>query len=188
MTFVLSSCSQVNSAATVGNQEIALKELQSQVDLILSERNAVDTSQMQLETGEDLTRTQLSYLISNLIIEELAKEQNIVITASEFESYKSQIFENIGGEANLPNVLVNASIPSTGLDQVLRRDLVLRKISEKESAAGADESTVNSKIEALVTEKAKSLKVTINPRYGVWDVKTLSVVAAEPAGDAVTDK
>ena len=188
IAFVLSGCSQVNSAATVGNQEIALNELQSQVDLILSERNAVDTSQMQLETGEDLTRTQLSYLISNLIIEELAKEQNIVITASEFESYKSQIFENIGGEANLPNVLVNASIPSTGLEQVLRRDLVLRKISEKESAAGADESTVNSKIEALVTEKAKSLKVTINPRYGVWDVKTLSVVAAEPAGDAVTDK
>ena len=188
IAFVLSGCSQVNSAATVGDREIALKELQSQVDLILSERNAVDTSQMQLETGEDLTRTQLSYLISNLIIEELAKEQNIEITASELESYKSQIFENIGGEANLPNVLVNASIPSTGLDQVLRRDLVLRKISEKESAAGADESTVNSKIEALVTEKAKSLKVTINPRYGVWDVKTLSVVAAEPAGDAVTDK
>lgn len=188
IAFVLSGCSQVNSAATVGDRDIALKELQSQVDLILSERNAVDTSQMQLETGEDLTRTQLSYLISNLIIEELAKEQNIEITASELESYKSQIFENIGGEANLPNVLVNASIPSTGLEQVLRRDLVLRKISEKESAAGADESTVNSKIEALVTEKAKSLKVTINPRYGVWDVKTLSVVAAEPAGDAVTDK
>jgi len=188
IAFVLSGCSQVNSAATVGDREIALKELQSQVDLILSERNAVDTSQMQLETGEDLTRTQLSYLISNLIIEELAKEQNIEITASELESYKSQIFENIGGEANLPNVLVNASIPSTGLEQVLRRDLVLRKISEKESAAGADESTVNSKIEALVTEKAKSLKVTINPRYVVWDVKTLSVVAAEPAGDAVTDK
>ena len=188
IAFVLSGCSQVNSAATVGDREIALKELQSQVDLILSERNAVDTSQMQLETGEDLTRTQLSYLISNLIIEELAKEQNIEITASELESYKTQIFENIGGEANLPNVLVNASIPSTGLEQVLRRDLVLRKISEKESAAGADESTVNSKIEALVTEKAKSLKVTINPRYGVWDVKTLSVVAAEPAGDAVTDK
>ena len=188
IAFVLSGCSQVNSAATVGDREIALKVLQSQVDLILSERNAVDTSQMQLETGEDLTRTQLSYLISNLIIEELAKEQNIEITASELESYKSQIFENIGGEANLPNVLVNASIPSTGLEQVLRRDLVLRKISEKESAAGADESTVNSKIEALVTEKAKSLKVTINPRYGVWDVKTLSVVAAEPAGDAVTDK
>jgi hypothetical protein len=52
MTFVLSGCSQVNSAATVGNQEIALNELQSQVDLILSERNAVDTSQMQLELGK----------------------------------------------------------------------------------------------------------------------------------------
>jgi len=85
-------------------------------------------------------------------------------------------------------VLVNASIPSSGLDDVLRRDLVLRKISEKETAAGADEASVNEKIQTLVTDKANALKVTVNPRYGTWDAKTLTVVATEPAGDAVTDK
>ena len=187
-TFFLAGCSQANSAATIGESEIALKELQTQVDLILAERNGVDTSQMQLESGEALTRSQLSYMISNVIIAELAKDQKIEITASELESYKAQIFANIGGEANLPSVLVNASIPSSGLDDVLRRDLVLRKISEKETAAGADEASVNEKIQALVTEKANALKVTVNPRYGTWDAKTLTVVAAEPAGDAVTDK
>ncbi len=187
-TFFLAGCSQANSAATIGESEIALKELQNQVDLILAERNGVDTSQMQLESGEALTRSQLSYMISNVIIAELAKDQKIEITTSELESYKAQIFANIGGEANLPSVLVNASIPSSGLDDVLRRDLVLRKISEKETAAGADEASVNEKIQALVTDKANALKVTVNPRYGTWDAKTLTVVAAEPAGDAVTDK
>jgi len=187
-TFFLAGCSQANSAATIGESEIALKELQTQVDLILAERNGVDTSQMQLESGEALTRSQLSYMISNVIIAELAKDQKIEITASELESYKAQIFANIGGEANLASVLVNASIPSSGLDDVLRRDLVLRKISEKETAAGADEASVNEKIQALVTDKANALKVTVNPRYGTWDAKTLTVVAAEPAGDAVTDK
>ncbi len=187
-TLFLSGCSQVNSAASIGDREIALKELQTQVDLILSEREGVDTSQMQLESGEALTRSQLSYLISNIIIEELAKDQKIEITASELESYKSQIFANIGGEANLPKVLVNASIPSSALEEVLRRDLVLRKISDKEIAAGADQATVNEKIQSLVTDKATTLKVTVNPRYGTWDLKTLSVVAAEPAGDAVTNK
>ena len=125
---------------------------------------------------------------SNVIIAELAKDQKIEITTSELESYKAQIFANIGGEANLPSVLVNASIPSSGLDDVLRRDLVLRKISEKETAAGADEASVNEKIQTLVTDKANALKVTVNPRYGTWDAKTLTVVATEPAGDAVTDK
>ena len=187
-TLFLAGCSQANSAATIGESEIALKDLQTQVDLILVERNAVDTSQMQLETGEALTRSQLSYMISNVIIEELAKDQKIEISASEIESYKAQIFANIGGEANLPNVLVNASIPSTGLEDVLRRDLILRKISERETAAGADETTVNEKIQSLVTDKANALKVTVNPRYGSWDATTLTVVETEPAGDAVTDK
>ena len=187
-TIFTAGCSQVNSAATIGDRKIALDDLQTQVDLILLEREGVDTSQMQLEGGEALTRSQLSYMISNIIIEELAKDQKIEITPSELESYKAQIFANIGGEANLPSVLVNASIPSTALEEVLRRDLVLRKISEKESAAGADQASVNALIQSLVTEKANALKVVVNPRYGTWDAENLTVVAAEPAGDAVTDK
>ena len=187
-TFFMAGCSQVNSAATIGDRKIALDDLQTQVDLILLEREGVDTSQMQLESGEALTRSQLSYMISNIIIEELAKDHKIEITPSELESYKAQIFANIGGEANLPSVLVNASIPSTALEEVLRRDLVLRKISEKESAAGADQASLNALIQSLVTEKANALKVVVNPRYGTWDAENLTVVAAEPAGDAVTDK
>ena len=187
-TIFTAGCSQVNSAATIGDRKIALDDLQTQVDLILLEREGVDTSQMQLESGEALTRSQLSYMISNIIIEELAKDQKIEITPSELESYKAQIFANIGGEANLPSVLVNASIPSTALEEVLRRDLVLRKISEKESAAGADQASVNALIQSLVTEKANALKVVVNPRYGTWDAENLTVVATEPAGDAVTDK
>ncbi len=187
-TVALTGCSKVDSAATVGDAQIALSDLQSQVDLILSEREGVDTSQMQLEDGEALTRSQLSYMISNLIIEGVAKDEKIEITTSEIEAYKTEIYTNIGGQENLPNVLVSAAIPSTSLDDVLRRDLILRKIGQKQSAAGSDDAAVNASIQKLVTDKANSLKVTVNPRYGTWDVNTLTVVAAEPAGDAVTDK
>ncbi len=184
----LTGCSKVDSAATVGDREIALSDLQSQVDLILKEREGVDTTQMQLEDGEALTRSQLSYMISNAIIEDVAKDEKIEISASEIEAYKIEIYTNIGGEANLPNVLVSAAIPSTSLDDVLRRDLVLRKLTEQQSASGADETTINTFIQKLVTDKAKALKVTVNPRYGKWDESTLTVVAAEASGDAVTDK
>ena len=127
-------------------------------------------------------------MISNLIIEGVAKDEKIEITTSEIEAYKTEIYTNIGGQENLPNVLVSAAIPSTSLDDVLRRDLILRKIGQKQSAAGSDDAAVNASIQKLVTDKANSLKVTVNPRYGTWDVNTLTVVAAEPAGDAVTDK
>ena len=185
---LLSGCSQVDSAATVGETKFELSELQTQIDTILAERKDVDTSQMQLETGEALTRSQLAYMISNLIIDEVAKSEKIEVSNSDLEAYKVEIYANIGGEANLPNILVNASIPSSGLEEVLRRDLVLRKLSERETAAGGDSAAVNEKIQGLVTEMANKLKVTVNPRYGTWDATTLTVVAAEPAGDAVTDK
>ena len=185
---VLTGCSQANSAASVGDTKIKLSELQSQIDAILEERKAVDTSQMQLETGDALSRSQLSYMISNLIIAELAKIEKIQVSASDLEAYKVEILANIGGEANLPNILVNASIPASGLEEVLKRDLVLRKLSEREAAAGSDSETANQKIQNLVTDMANKLKVTVNPRYGTWDATTLTIVAAEPAGDAVTDK
>lgn len=187
-TLALTGCSNVDSAATVGDTAISLTDLQAQIELINSERKSVDTSQMQLESGDGLSRSQLSYMISNIVIDALAKDEDIEVSNSEIESYKVEIFTNIGGEENLPNVLVSASIPSTALNDVLRRDLILRKLTEKQAAAGADESTINSSIQKLVTDKANQLKVTVNPRYGTWDSQTLTVVAAEPAGDAVTDK
>lgn len=178
----------MNSAATVGDVEIGLEELQSQVDSILAQRKEVDTSQMQLETGDALTRNQLSFLISNILIDEIAKDAEIEIANSELEAYKIEIYQNIGGEEMLPSVLVNAAIAPESLDAVLKRDLILRKISAAAQEAGSDDAAINQLIEGLVAEKANDLKIVINPRYGIWDSKTFAVVPAEPAGDAVTDK
>lgn len=188
LALLLTGCSQMNSAATVGDVEIGLEELQSQVDSILAQREEVDTSQMQLETGDALTRNQLSFMISNILIDEIAKDADIEIANSELEAYKVEIYQNIGGEEMLPSVLVNAAIAPESLDAVLKRDLILRKISAAAQEAGSDDAAINQLIEGLVSEKANSLKILINPRYGIWDNKTFAVVPAEPAGDAVTDK
>lgn len=188
LALILTGCSQMNSAATVGDVEITLKELQSQLDSILAQREAVDTSQMQLESGDALARNQLSFMISNILIEEIAKDAEIKIAKSELEAYKVEIYQNIGGEEMLPSVLVNAAIAPESLDNVLRRDLILRKISSAAKDAGSDDAAINQLIEGLVSEKANSLKIVVNPRYGIWDSKSFAVVPAEPAGDAVTDK
>lgn len=184
----LTGCSGVDSAATVGSTKISLKELQSSVDTILAERGKVDTSQMQLQTGADLTRAQLTFMISTMVIEKVAADQKISITSADVEAYKTQIYVNIGGSKNLPGVLVNAAIPSTSLDSVLRRDLILQKISDAEKAKGSDDATVSAAIQKLVVDKADQLKISVNPRYGTWDSTTFSVVAKEPAGNAVTTK
>jgi hypothetical protein len=84
--------------------------------------------------------------------------------------------------------LVNASIAPEALDDVLRRDLILRKIGTTLAESGADDATINQAIQTLVTRKSDELKVVVNPRYGIWDPATISVIGTEPAGDAVTNK
>ncbi len=187
LALALTGCSNMDSAASVGDEEIALTELQSQIDSIISERQKVDTSQMQLIEGEELTRNQLSFLISNIIINAIATEESIEITKSDIESYRLEVIQNIGGEAALPTTLVSAQIAPEALDEVLKRDLILQRISEAASQAGADQNTVSELIRKLVTDKATELGITINPRYGTWDAENFAIVPTDPAGDAVTN-
>jgi FKBP-type peptidyl-prolyl cis-trans isomerase (trigger factor) len=177
----------MDSAATVGEQEIALSDLQSQVDSILAERELVDTSQMQLVEGEELTRNQLSFMISNLVINAIADEEKIQVTKSDIDSYRIEVIQNIGGEAALPTTLVNAQIAPETLEDVLRRDLILRRISDAASQTGADESMVSQIIRKMVTDKATELGIVVNPRYGTWDKENFAIVPTEPAGDAVNN-
>ena len=188
LSFMLAGCSNAGVAATVGNKSITLKDFQAQIDSILQERKAVDTSQMQLETGEDLARSHLSYMIAILVIDSIGEENKVKVSQSEIDAYRNEILTNIGGEANLPNVLVNAAIPADFLDDVLRRDLIIRALSNTEKAKGSDDATINESIKKLVQDKATSLKIVVNPRYGTWDSVSLSVVASEAAGDAVKTK
>ena len=117
MLIFSTGCSQVQSAAQVGDSVISLKELQSSVDSILAERTKIDTSQMQLQQGEDLTRSQLNFFISNLIIESIATDEKITVSKADTEAYLTQIYANIGGQNQLPPVLVNAGIAPSNLDR-----------------------------------------------------------------------
>jgi hypothetical protein len=184
----ITGCSQMDVAASVGKTDIELATLQSRVDSILAERRKIDTSQMQLQDGDVLTRSQLSFLISNLILDEIAGETGIEVTKADLEGYKAEIFQSIGGEEMLPSVLVSAAIAPEALDDVLRRDLILRKIGSALADSGATDGEINDLIQNLVREKSKQLKIVINPRYGVWDPTSISVLGTDPAGDAVTNK
>jgi PBP1b-binding outer membrane lipoprotein LpoB len=54
---LLTGCSQVGAAATVGGTKITQATVQGSIDSILAERAKVDTTQMQLDTGEALKST-----------------------------------------------------------------------------------------------------------------------------------
>ncbi len=185
-TFLLAGCSQIGAAATVGDTKITQALVQGSIDSILSERSKVDTSQMQLETGASLNLSQLRFHLLGTLLSELGQELEINVTKAEIDTRRASILEQVGGEAGLPNALVNAGIAPQDLDRYIQAVAYSDKISQKLVAAGVTEDQLGIEIQKLVVAKAKEIGVTVNPRYGKWDPTTADVVAADSAESAVT--
>jgi hypothetical protein len=183
---LLTGCSNVDAALSLGDTKITTAELQTNVDSILAERAKVDTSQMQLESGEPLLRNQLNFQLLILAFSEIAKELDIQITSSEIAGRRAEIIEQVGGEEALPAALVSASIAPEYLEGYLRAVLTTQKLGEALSMTGVEEAEVQARIQELYVAKINQLKIKVNPRYGTWDPATGTIIAAVPASDAVT--
>jgi hypothetical protein len=185
-TLLLTGCSQVGSAATIGNTKISQATVQSSIDAILAARQGADTSQMQLETGEVLNRGQLRFHLLTALLREVGKEIKLSVSKAEIDTRRQSIIDQVGGEEALPNALVGAGIARNDFDQYIEAILISDKITQALTAAGVTEADMGAQISKLVVAKAKELGVTVNPRYGKWDATVADVVASDAAGTAVT--
>lgn len=182
----LTACGQSNSAVTLGDITISQSEFQKTLTTLATEREAVDTTQMQLETGEALNRSQLRFMIISTIFDEIAKELQLEVTKTDLATTRQDLVDQSGGEAQLASNLVAAQIASTNFDRYVRAIIISNKLTAALQESGISEEEVSSKISQLVTAKAKELKIAVNPRYGTWDVVNGDVVAIDSAGDAVS--
>ena len=184
--FLLTGCSQVGAAATVGDTKITQATVQGSIDSILAERAKVDVTQMQLETGETLNRSQIRFHLFSAILRALGEELKIKVTKAEIDTRRASILEQVGGAASLPTALVNAGIAPQDLDAYIEAISLSDKISEALVASGVTEDQVGTEIQKLIVAKSKELGVTVNPRYGKWDADTADIVESDPASSAVT--
>ena len=183
---VLTGCAQVGAAATVGGVRISQATVQGSIDSILAERNGVDTTQMQLETGETLNRSQLRFHLFGTLLREVGAELKITVTKAEIDSQRAAILQQVGGADQLPIALVAAGIAAQDLDLYIEAITFSDKISNLIAASGVPEEQIGTEIQRLISAKAKELCVTVTPRYGTWDSETADVVVSDAAGSAVT--
>lgn len=183
---LLTGCSQISSAASVGSVKISQSTVQSSVDAIIAERSKVDTSQMQLEVGETLNRAQMRFHVLSELLNEVAAKLKITVSKAEIDTRRASITEQVGGEAGLPTALVGAGIAPKDFDLYLQSIIISDKLSQGLEASGIPADQVGLAIQKLVVDMAKENKVTINPRYGVWDAVNADVVPVDSAGSAVT--
>ena len=182
---LLTGCSQVGAAATLGDVKITQATVQGSVDSILAERAKVDTTQMQLETGEALNRGQLRFHLYSALLRAIGEEIKIDVTKAEIDTRRANILEQVGGAESLPAELVNAGIAPGDLDQYIELIAFSEKISQALAASGVAEDQIGVELQKLVAAKANELGVTINPRYGTWNAEVADIVETDPASSAV---
>ncbi len=182
----LTACGQANSAATLGDITISQTELQSTVSQLLKEREGIDVSQMQLESGASLNRSQLRFLIITHIFDEIAKELKLTVTKTELATTRQGLIDQSGGEATLGTNLVSAQIASSNFDRYIRAIIISDKLTQALQESGVAEADVSARISELVTAKTKELKISVNPRYGTWDDASGDILAVDSAGNAIT--
>lgn len=182
---LLTGCSQVGAAATVGDTKITQATVQASIDSIIAERKKVDTSQMQLETGSTLNIAQLRFQVLTALIREVAKDYKVTATKAEIDTRRTGILGQVGGATGLPKALVGAGIAPANFDTYLEAVILSGKISQAIVATGVSQDALGAEITKIVSLKAAALKVTINPRYGKWDPVKADIVATDSAGNAV---
>jgi hypothetical protein len=183
---LLTGCSNVDAALSLGDTKVTTAELQANVDSILAERAKVDITQMQLDTGETLLRNQLNFKVLIAGFAEIAKELDIQITSSEIAGRRAEIIEQVGGEELLPSALVSAAIAPEDLDSYLSALLTTQKLGQALAQTGVAEAEIQTRIQELFIAKINELKIKVNPRYGIWDPTSGTIIAGNAAGDVVT--
>ena len=186
IAIALTGCSQVGAAATIGDMKITQATVQSSIDSIVGARVGVDTSQMQLLTGEELNRGQLRFHLLTQLLRATASELKISVTKAEIDTRRQSIIEQVGGVELLPAALVGAGIARDDFDAYIEAITLSDKISQGLIASGVAQADIGAAVQKLVVAKAKQLGVTVNPRYGAWDATIADIVASDSASPAVS--
>ena len=183
---LLTACSQVNSAATIGKTEVPVSTIEHTVNGILTERAKVDTTGMQLQTGATLNVSALRFHVLSFLFDDIALKMKMPISDADIAKRRAAIIAQINGEAALPKALVNAGIASFDFLRYVRTVLIAENLTSALKAAG-DTTTDGSSIQKLIISMANEKKVVINPKYGSWDY-TAGNIVAPATNSAVTTK
>lgn len=183
---ILTACGQMGSGVAIGETKISSAQIQKYVDEILSERAKVDTSQMNLESGAQLSRTQAQFQIITNILDQVIADKKITITPADVAARRAEIVLQQGGEDQMPQALVSASLAPSNLDKYIKIIMISEKLNEFIIAEGATPESAGDVLTKIVTDTAKKLGVSVNERYGKWNPGTASIEEADNTDGAVT--
>jgi hypothetical protein len=167
------------AAAVVGGQRIEVSTLQTQVRQVRTAQAASpDSAQLIKNTGQ-LSQAKLNSLIFDRVLQKAADNNDVKVSRKEIQTARAQAAAQSGGEKQFAALLLQQGALTPGqIDDAIRRDVLLAKVAR---AVGGDTSTPDGqqKVLAELSKTSKQLHVDVNPRYGSWDDKQVTLGTAK---------
>lgn len=186
----LTACAPAfGSAAVVGDEKVSLSTIQESVSQVINQRREAGSPNTQDVGGGELAQDQLRFHVISVIFAKAAKSAGVTVSASEFAAYRAEIVRSVGGEKGLLIPLTQNSIARKDFDLYLYDLLYQKKIGEKLVAGDAtDQNVVAARTDAvnkLIQETFAANKVTVNPRFGIFDPKTTMITVEDYTNGAL---
>jgi phosphosulfolactate synthase (CoM biosynthesis protein A) len=182
----VSGCSDMGAGVSIGDTKIKASKIQSIVDEMLAARKTVDTTQMDLINGKQLLRNQAQFAVVKALFDEIAKERNLLVTASDVAQRRDEINTQIGGESNLPNALVSANLAESSFNDYLRILLIVDRLNADFISKGIPESQTGSEVSRALVAMSEKLGVKVNSKYGKWNPDSAAIEEDDVTDGAVT--
>lgn len=183
---VLAGCAEAprpvkaGAAATLGDTRITTAQVRKAADewRAVARREGLTDEDLQraapqlARTMADPTspeRSVLYRLIDFTVVAELAKQKGIVVTAGDVNKYIAQR----GGQKQLEVDFFPWGIPPSLTRAFATRDVRLRRIVDQLQVDNGEPEAVERRIHAMIANTMRTMRLSINPRYGAIDPSSL---------------
>jgi hypothetical protein len=168
----VTSCeNRIGLAASVGSQRIETSQLTS-VTTRSAAALAATGQTVPANQESALTRGVLNLLVRDALLEEIGKAQGINVTPNDLAAERASEARQAGGDQALVTQSEQGGVSASDLGIVIREKLLINKLQSK---FGASDST---EFANKLTAAAQKIRVRVNPRFGQWDAKNLSISGA----------
>lgn len=171
---LLTGCGQgpASAAAVVGGQRIEMSQIDQQV-------RAINTA-LGRPAGQADADLAVAVVRNNIVYElvrQVAAETGVAATKTEIEERLADQLEFTGDKALLEQQAAAAGVAPDQIAKDVEVSLLAEKIGDVIAAgSAASPEDVQQRLIAMVQSHSEQAGVEVNPRYGVWDAKSLAVL------------
>jgi len=167
------------AAAVVDGERITVSQVQSKVRAVRDAQRATGEGDQLVKNTEQLTRGTLSTLVFQRVLERAAEDAGVTVTRGDVQRAREDAERSVGGADELRSMMLRQrAVAPDEIDDAVRAQLLVQRLAGK---LGVDVQTPQGqqRMTEALAEASRELDVTVNPRYGTWDDRQITLAETE---------